>query len=157
MDLTATQIKPIEGLRAYMPNQPQLHNVIFTSSTSTDVTSAGQVVALDTSSTDVNVPVVKACPANGVPFGVVVYDAVKEHAKVGEKIAIAQTGDIIFMVAGGAVAVGGKLQFNASTRKVDDSTTVGNAFIGIALTPASADGDLIQVRLDLGLGVQAGE
>ena len=81
MDLTATQIKPIEGLRAYMPNQPQLHNVIFTSSTATDVTSAGQVVALDTSSTNVDCPKVVACAANGVPFGVVVHDAVKEHAK----------------------------------------------------------------------------
>ena len=152
MDLTATGIKPLEGLRAYMPNQPQLHNVIFTSSTATDVTSAGQVVALDTSSTNVDCPVVKACAADGVPFGVVVYDARKEHAKVGEKIAIAQSGDVIFMVAGAAVAVGGKLQFNASTRKVDDSTTSGDVFIGTALTPASADGDLIQVQLNFDLG-----
>ena len=156
MDLTATSIKPIEGLRAYMPNQPQLHNVIFTSTTTTDVTSAGQVVALDTSSTNMDCPVVVACAANGVPFGVVVYDAVKEHAKVGEKIAVAQSGDIIYMVAGGAVAVGSKLQFNASTRKVDDSTTTGNVFIGKALTPASADGDLIQVELNFNLGAQAG-
>ena len=89
MDLTATGIAPIEGMRAYMPNQPQLHNVTFYSGTSTDVTSAGQVVALYTSSTDVNCPVVQACAANGTPFGVVVYDVRKEHAKVGEKIAIA--------------------------------------------------------------------
>lgn len=157
MELTATKITPIEGLRAYMPNQPQLHNVIFTSSTSTDVTSAGQVVALDTSSTNTDCPVVKACAANGVPFGVIVYDARKEHFKVGEKIAVAQTGDIVYMVAGAAVAVGGKLQFNATTRKVDDSTTAGNVFIGTALTPASADGDLIQVELNFNLGVQAGE
>lgn len=152
MDLTATGIKPLEGLRAYMPNQPQLHNVIFTSSTATDVVKAGQVVALDTASTNTDCPVVKACAVDGDPFGVIVYDVRKEDVKVGEKIAIAQSGDIIFMVAGAAVAVGGKLQFNASTRKVDDSTTSGNVFIGTALTPAAADGDLIQVQLNFDLG-----
>ena len=155
MELTSTKISAVEGLRAYMPNQPQLHNVVFTSSTSTDVTSAGQVVALDTSSTNTDCPVVKACASNGDPFGVVVYDARQEHAKVGEKIAIAQSGDIIFMVAGSAISVGAKLQFNASTRKVDDTTTAGGTFIGIALTPASAEGDLIQVQLNFDLGKQS--
>ena len=48
-----------------------------------------------------------------------------------------------------------KLQFNASTRKVDDTTTSGNAFIGKALTVASADGDLIQVELNFDLGKQS--
>ena len=152
MDLTAVKPQPIEGMRAYMPNAPQLHNVTFYSGTSTDVTSAGQVVALNTSSTDVNCPVVIACASDGTPFGVVVYDAVKEHAKVGEKIAIAQSGDIIYLVAGSSFSVGAKLQFNASTRKVDDTTTSGNAYIGIALTPASAEGDLVQVQLNFDLG-----
>lgn len=152
MDLTATGIKPLEGLRAYMPNQPQLHNVIFTSSTTSDVVKAGQVVALDTASTNTDCPVVKACAANGEPFGVIVYDARKEDVKVGDKIAIAQTGDIVFMVAGSSLQVGDKLQFDATTRKVDDTTTSGNAFIGIALTPATADGDLVQVELNFNLG-----
>lgn len=58
------------------------------------------------------------------------------------------------MVAAGAIAVGAKLQFNASTRKVDDTTTATNAYIGIAETAAAADGDLIQVKLDFNLGVQ---
>lgn len=152
MDLTATGIKPLEGLRAYMPNQPQLHNVIFTSATTSDVVKAGQVVALDTASTNTDCPVVKACVANGEPFGVIVYDARKEDVKVGDKIAIAQTGDIVFMVAGSSLQVGDKLQFDATTRKVDDTTTSGNAFIGIALTPATADGDLVQVELNFNLG-----
>lgn len=152
MDLTATGIKPLEGLRAYMPNQPQLHNVIFTSATTTDVVKAGQVVALDTASTNTDCPVVKACAVDGDPFGVIVYDVRKEDVKVGDKIAIAQTGDIVFMVAGSSLQVGDKLQFNATTRKVDDTTTSGNAFIGIALTPATADGDLVQVELNFNLG-----
>ena len=59
------------------------------------------------------------------------------------------------MVAGGAVTAGAKLQFTAATRKVDDTTTANNAFIGRAITPASADGDIIQVELDFSLGVQA--
>ena len=55
--------------------------------------------------------------------------------------------------AAGAISVGAKLQFNATTRKVDDSTTASNAYIGVAETAASAAGDLIQVKLDFNLGV----
>lgn len=153
-ELTSTGIKPVEGLHVYMPNRPQLHNVIFTSSTATDVLKAGQVVTIDTSSTNTECPVVNACAVTSKPFGVVVYDMRKEDTKVGEKVTIAQSGDTVFMVAGGSFSVGAKLQFNASTRKVDDSTTATNYYIGTAITPASADGDLVQVEINTELGAE---
>ena len=148
MKLTADAIKPVKGMYAYMPNRPHLHNVI-----TGDVVVAGDVVKQDTAQTDTLCPHVKKASATDTPFGVVVYDCRKVSNAVGEKVAIAQTGDIVYMVAGSAIAVGKTLQFDANM-KVDDTTIVGNAFIGRALTPATADGDLIQVELDFTLGKQ---
>lgn len=151
--LTAAETKPAEGMYAYMPNRPHPHNCEFYSGTATDTVTAGNFVKLYTSSTSTVKPVVAACAVTDVPYGMVVYDALKNVHKVGDLVALAQTGDSVFLVAAGAIAVGAKLQFNATTRKVDDTTTSTNAYIGVAETKASADGDLIQVKLDFNLGV----
>lgn len=153
--LTAAGTKPAEGMYAYMPNKPHVHNAEFYSGTSTDTVTAGSFVKLYGSSTSTTRPVVVAAAVTDVPYGMVVYDAVKNVHGVGDLVALAQSGDSVFMVAAGAIAVGAKLQFNASTRKVDDSTTATYAYIGVAETAASAAGDLIQVKLDFNLGVQA--
>ena len=150
--LTQAGTKPAEGMYAYMPNKPHVHNAKFYSGTSTDTVTAGSFVKLYGSSTSTTNPVVVAAAASDAPYGMVVYDAVKNVHGVGDFVALAETGDSVFMVAAGAIAVGAKLQFNASTRKVDDSTTGGSAYIGIAETAASAAGDLIQVKLDFNLG-----
>lgn len=153
--LTAAGTKPAEGMYAYMPNKPHVHNAEFYSGTSSDTVTAGSFVKLYGSSTSTTRPIVAAAAVTDVPYGMVVYDAVKNVHGVGDLVALATTGDSVFMVAGGAISVGAKLQFNASTRKVDDSTTATYAYIGVAETAASADGDLIQVKLDFNLGVQA--
>ena len=153
--LTAANTTPAEGMYAYMPNNPHRHNAEFYSATATDTIAAGAFVKLYTSSTSTVRPVVAAAAATDVPYGMVVYDMSKATNKVGDLVALAQTGDSVFLVAAGAIAVGAKLQFNATTRKVDDTTTASNAYIGIAETAAAADGDLIQVKLDFGLGVAA--
>lgn len=152
--LTAAGTTPAEGMYAYMPNKPHPHNCKFYSGTATDTIHAGAFVKLYTSSTSTTNPVVVAAAATDVPYGMVVYDMLKDTNKVGDFVALAQSGESVFLVAAGAIAVGAKLQFNASTRKVDDSTTATNAYIGIAETAAAADGDLIQVKLDFNLGVQ---
>lgn len=151
--LTAANTTPAEGMYAYMPNNPHRHNAEFYSSTSTDTISAGAFVKLYTSSTSTTRPVVQAAAATDVPYGMVVYDMTKATNKVGDLVALAQTGDSVFLVAAGAIAVGAKLQFNATTRKVDDSTTASNAYIGVAETAATSAGDLVQVKLDFNLGV----
>lgn len=153
--LTAAGTTPAEGMYAYMPNKPHVHNAKFYSGTSTDTITAGSFVKLYTSSTSTTNPVVAAAAATDVPYGMVVYDAVKNVHGVGDFVALAETGDSVFLVAAGAIAVGAKLQFNATTRKVDDSTTGGSAYIGIAETAAAAAGDLIQVKLDFNLGKQS--
>ncbi len=152
--LTAAGTTPAEGMYAYMPNKPHPHNCKFYSGTATDTIHAGAFVKLYGSSTSTTNPVVVAAAATDVPYGMVVYDMLKDTNKVGDFVALAQSGESVFMVAAGAIAVGAKLQFNASTRKVDDSTTATYAYIGVAETAAAADGDLIQVKLDFNLGVQ---
>lgn len=144
--LTADKIQPAEGLYAYIPNLPQQHNAIFYSGTSTDRAHAGQVMALYTSSTNAVAPEVVACATTDVePFGIVVYDCRIPDYAVGDKIALAKDGDVIYMVAGGTIAVGDKLNFNASTRKV--TADAGSAtVIGTALTPASSNG-FVQVAI----------
>lgn len=151
--LTAAGTTPAEGMYALMPNQPHPHNCKFYSGTSTDTVTAGNFVKLYSSSTSTTNPVVAACAVTDVPYGMVVYDAVKNVHGVGDYVALAQSGDSVFMVAGGAISVGAKLQFNASTRKVDDTTTSTYAYIGVAETKATSAGDLIQVKLDFNLGV----
>lgn len=154
-NLTATSITPVKGQYALLPNLPQEHNVEFYSGTSTDTLPVGAFVKLYTSSTSTTHPVAAVCAATDIPYGMVVYDVRKSAYAVGEKFAIAKTGDVVFCEAAGAIAVGSKVQFNPTGWKVDDSTTSTYAYVGVAVTAAAAAGDLIQIKLDFGLGVAA--
>ena len=153
--LTGTSITPVKGQYALLPNLPQEHNVEFYSATSTDTLPAGAFVKLYGSSTSTDHPVAVVCAVTDIPYGMVVYDVRKPAYAVGERFAIATTGDVVWCEAAGAVAVGAKVQFAVSGWKVDDSTTSTYAYVGKALTAASAAGDLIQVKLDFTLGVAA--
>lgn len=153
-DLTADRVKQAEGLYAYMPNLPQPHNCIFTGDAG-DTVHTGAVVKLDATSTSTIVPNVKVADETDDVYGVVVYDMVKDTYAVGDKVAVAQTGDSIYLVAGGAIAVGAKVEFDKATRKVKTGATQGNTLIGIAETVATADGDFIQIKLNFNLGKQA--
>ena len=65
--------------------------------------------------------------------------------KAGERVGLARENDVIWKTANGAVAVGDAVTFDTDY-KVGTASS-GNVTIGIALTPASASGDLIQVEL----------
>lgn len=146
--LTADSIKPVAGMYAYMPNKPQIHNAIVGGSSAVV---AGAFVKLDATSTNTVCPVVVPATATDKPFGVVAYDVRVASNAVGTKVAVAQSGDVVYLPCASAVVAGAKLQFNPATGKVDDTTTSGNAYVGIALTKGSADGDLIQVELNFDL------
>ena len=153
-NLTATSIAPQKGQYALLPNLPQEHNVEFYSGTSTDKLPVGAFVKLYTSSTSTTHPIAVVCAATDIPYGMVVYDVRKSEYAVGEKFAIAQTGDVVWCVAESAVDVGDKLQFTTDWT-VDDTSTSTYAYIGTALTKATAKGDLVQVKLNFNLGVAA--
>lgn len=136
---------PFAGMYVYQANLPQLHNVIVSASQSTALVS-GAIVTLDTSSTNTDAPVALQANVDDKIFGVVTYNPAKNQWAAGDRIAIARNGDIIWMPAAKAVTVGADLYFT-SANKVTPDATAGNSIVGTALTPASADGDLIQVEL----------
>lgn len=152
--LTGTSITPEKGQYALLPNLPQEHNVEFYSGTSTDTLPVGAFVKLYASSTNTDHPVATVCAVTDVPYGMVVYDVRKSSYAVGERFAVAKSGDVVWCVAESAVDVGDKLQFTTDWT-VDDTATSTYAFIGVALTKAAAKGDLVQVKLNFDLGVAA--
>lgn len=137
---------PIAGMYVYQANLPQLHNVIVSTGQATAL-SSGSIVTLDSTSTNKNAPVAKQAAVTDKIFGVVTYNPVKNQWGAGERIAIARENDIIFLPAAGAIEVGADLYFNASNQ-VTSTVTAGNSIIGTALTPATAEDDLIQVELN---------
>lgn len=143
--------QPIDGLYVYMANEGQLHNVIVSSSQSTAL-NAGDVVILDTASTNVYAPVVLGADVDEKPFGIVTYTPVQATHVAGERIGIARENDVIWKTADSAIAVGDpvgfKSDYTVETANPSQGDTAG--IIGIALTPASAKGDLIQVELHFG-------
>ena len=153
-NLTGTSITPKKGQYALLPNVPSEHNVEFYSGTSTDTLPAGAFVKLYSSSTNTDHPVAEVCAVTDVPYGMVVYDALKPAYKVGERFKIAKTGDEVWCVAESAVDVGDKLQFTTDWT-VDDTATATYAYCGVALTKAAAKGDFVKVQLNFNFGVQA--
>lgn len=145
LDLNRVKITPTKGLYVYMPNVPELHNCIVSASQATALT-AGDIVTVDTSSTNPNCPVVKKAAANDPIFGVIPYDTLKNSYKAGEKCMVAIEGSYVYMIANDSITLGAKLYFT-SGGKVTDSATPGNSILGVANTYAAADGDFVQVKL----------
>lgn len=146
MTISLNQFAPnvaLDGQYSYMANERQLHNVIIGGD---DPVTPGTFVALDSSSSNTNAPVVVAAASTDKIFGLVVFDPIVNLFAPGERVAIARENDIVFKTASGAVNVGDDL-FIDSNNKVTASGSAGDTKIGIALTPAAADGDLIQVEL----------
>lgn len=141
---------PLDGMYVYMANEGQLHNVIVGAETTLK---AGDMVAIDTSSTNTNAPVVLKADmsdASTIPFGVVSYNPVKSSYTTGERVGLARDYDVIWKTASEIIPAGVPVVFDANhkVRVVDNTDTLFN---GISLTPASAEGDLIQVELKLTL------
>ncbi len=154
-NLVAERPQPIRGDYAYMPNIPHTHNNIFYSADADATIKAGDFVKLSATSSNTACPVVEACEVTDVPYGMVVYDVRVNAYGVGDRVALAQSGDVVWLVANDAITVGAKLQMVDGTIFVDDTATEGNAFIGEALTATSAQGDIVQVKLNFNLGVGA--
>lgn len=139
---------PLDGMYVYMANEGQLHNVIVGEDTTLK---AGDLVMLDGTSTNTNAPVVVAFDSTSdtstpIPFGVVSYNPIKSSYTTGERVGLARDFDVIWKTANGAIPVGTPIMFDVNN-KVGVLSGSSHVVEGIALTPASADGDLIQVEL----------
>ena len=137
--------QPIDGLYVYMANEGQLHNVIVGAD---QTLKAGDVVTLDANSTNVHAPVVLAAETTDTPFGIVSFTPVQSLFGAGARVGLAREHDVIWKTASEAIAVGAQVTFDANYKVA--TAGAGEIFIGTALTPASADGDLIQVELKFG-------
>ncbi|MBQ2285573.1 MAG: DUF2190 family protein [Clostridia bacterium] len=137
----------IAGLYAYMPNRPQPHNLIVSASQATPLKS-GAIVTLDTSSTNKFAPVIKQAAVDDPIYGVIAYNPVDHGMEysAGKRCSVAKDGDVVWLPAAAAIAVGASLYFNSSN-KVTSTVSAGNSIVGIALTPATAADELIQVEL----------
>lgn len=147
LDLNVLKITPRDGLYVYMPNAPQPHNCIVASSVTAEAPlKAGDVVTLDTTSTNPNCPVIKKAGVTDAIYGVIPYDAMKNSYVGNDKVMVAIEGSYIYKIVADAVTLGADLYFNASMQ-VTDTATAGNSILGIANTYAAAAGDFVQVKL----------
>lgn len=145
LDLNRVNITPVKGLYVYMPNTPEPHNCIVSSSQATALV-PGDILTLDATSTNPHCPVVVKADVDDPIYGVVPHDVLKNSYAAGEKCMAAIEGSYIYLVAAGAIAPGAELYFT-SAGKVTSTATAGNSIIGTANTAAAADGDLVQVKL----------
>lgn len=150
MTLSLNQFAPnaqVAGLYVYQANLPQPHNLIVSSNQATPLV-AGAIITIDSSSTNKNAPVIKQAAVNDRIYGVITYHPNEKGNSyaAGERCSAAKDGDVIWLPAAGSISAGATLYFNSSN-KVTSSATPGNSIVGIALTPASAANELIQVEL----------
>lgn len=107
----------------------------------------GQLVKIKNVAGQQGVPVVEACTAaTDKPFGIVMYQNKKETFSAGEIMTIASDYSIITCTASAAISAGSDVMF-AANQQVATAATAGNYAIGMALTPAAAQGDLVRVLL----------
>lgn len=142
LDLNQFTIEPQAGDMVYAPNRPQLSVKVATNEAAALI--PGRAVKL--ASTDRDMLRVTAAAVTDMPYGVVLRNERQASFGANEVCAIARDGDIVWLPAKAAIAVGAKLQFTVDG-EVAATTTATNFYIGVALTPATAAGDLVQVEI----------
>lgn len=145
LDLNRLNITPVKGLYVYMPNAPEPHNCIVSSSQSTPLV-PGDILTLDATSTNPHCPVVVKADVDDPIYGVVPHDVLKNSYAAGEKCMAAIEGSYVYLPAAKAITMGSDLYFT-SAGKVTNTATAGNSIVGTANTAAAAADDLVQVKL----------
>lgn len=106
-----------------------------------DVLEAGDMVKLVAGAT---LPTVEKATAGDTGLGFVLYNVIRNEHKAGEMVEIAITGEVLKMVAGGAIVAGSKVDYTVADGKM---AVAGGNGVGVALTSAVADGDLFDVYI----------
>ncbi len=148
LNLNQRKITPTDGLYVYMPNVPEPHNCIV-SETQTTPLVAGDIVTIDTTTTNPYCPVIKKAAVTDPIFGVVPFDSFKNSYDALDKIAVAIEGSYIYKTAAGTIAQGATLYFDENGQ-VTSTPTAGNSTLGTANTYAAQTGDFVQVKLKFG-------
>ena len=142
LDLNQFTIEPQAGDMVYAPNRPQLSVKVKEGEATALV--PGRAVKI--ASTDRDMLKVTAAAVTDMPYGVVLRNERQAAFGANEVCAIARDGDIVWLPAEDAITVGAKLQFTTDAT-VAATATATNFYLGVALTPATAKGDLVQVEI----------
>lgn len=109
---------------------------------------AGEFILLDSATGANSTPrAVKGTAVNDVFFGVILTNPLTESFYAGDRVEIGILGSHVLCEAAGAIAVGAQVSYDPTTKKVVNWVTGSPvpSKVGIALTKAAADGDLISV------------
>lgn len=136
----------VAGMYAYMANLPQPHDVRV-STNQTTALNAGAILTIDTTVATTTAPALKQAAVTNKIAGVLVYNPMKNSFVANDLIAIARSGDFVYLPAAAAITVGADLYFNANN-EVTATATAGNSIVGTAWTTAAAKGDMVKVLLD---------
>lgn len=146
LNLNRINITPSKGLYVYMPNAPEPHNCIVSASQSTPLV-AGDILTLDTTSTNPHCPVVKKAAVTDKIYGVIPFDVISNTYAAGEKCMAAIEGSYIYLTAAKTIALGADLYFDANGDVTDSAPDANSSIIGTANNYAAAKGDFVQVKL----------
>lgn len=142
LDLNQFTIEPQAGDMVYAPNRPQLSVKVAADEATALI--PGRAVKI--ASTDRDMLKVTAAAVTEMPYGVVLRNERQTQFGANEVCTIARDGDIVWLPAKAAITVGAKLQFTVDG-EVAATATATNFYLGVALTPATAAGDLVQVEI----------
>ncbi len=145
ISLTNRRLTAVKGMAAFLPNQPIIHDCIY-SPTATENLQVGDIVTFDADTTLKGVPVLKKAQATDTPAGVVVYNAIKSTFEPNDRISIFPDNSFVQLPAGAAnITLGTKVMLNTQGQVVE--ATAGNGVIGITWTAPSVIDDLIVVQI----------
>jgi hypothetical protein len=120
-------------------------SVQFYSATASDVILPGELVVLSSATPAGEMPYVAVgADETAAYFGVVLTNPIVESFAVGEKLEIGILGSVVVCEADGALSVGAELAYDPAAKKVT-ALGAGEKLVGLALSKAAADGDLIRV------------
>lgn len=136
----------VAGMYCYMANLPQPHNIRVSSAQATAL-NAGAVLTIDNTVAAPEAPAMKQAAVTDRIDGILAYNPITNVFEANDLIAIARSGDFVWMPAAGAITVGADLYFNASNQ-VTATATAGNSIVGTAWTTAAAEGDFVKVLLN---------
>lgn len=146
LSLNALNIAPLQGLIDLMDNSSVISGIIDPAFAGTAIV-PGQPVQLIVGSK--GIPKFTALTANTqIADGFVAYSTKDGSFVASKALEVAISGAVMYMTAGAAIAAGANIEIVYTTNKV--ITNAGtNPVVGTALDAASADGDLIRVKIKL--------
>lgn len=146
LSLNALNITPIQGFIDLMDNSSVISGIIDPAFAGTAIVPGQPIQMITTSS---GIPKFTALTANTqIADGFAAYSTKDGTFIAGKALEVAISGAVMYMTAGGAIAAGANVEIVFTTNKVITSAGT-NPIVGTALDAATADLDIIRVKIKL--------